>query len=437
MAAISQDPTTAAGPSPERRLEVFIRVFLAPVATDGSIDSVEESPLLIAYRALGVDGIHPALPFGSIEDACGRAAIEARRDPGGGATPEEVREAYGIMRSGLQRITAADWLSLRGWLKRQYPDHESVRFSELSLHAIPQEVIASFYRLVGHVRQVLGARDEEVGEVTSVPATAGVVVEPRGESPGPVTEPPVEAGAGMAPIVVSEMPPAGDGEPDPLVLEFDAPRDACERVMSGEVQRSLRQNAGSIADRVLQRLDRPWRPWLLFDRHRRGPAEKAPLVREDPEHLWILGDLHGDLLALECAIAHVREQDPQHRFLLLGDLIDRGELAYEVVLRVLQMVLEQPERIAWLAGNHDEALSRDHESGLFTSDVSPSDFKRSSSWYRHCLARSSSATGSSPRTPASRRPTCGRGVDSAGGKTSRRACASRTLFGPAPWGIHG
>ena len=111
----------------------------------------------------------------------------------------------------------------------------------------------------------------------------------------------------------------------------------------------------------------------------RGPAlRKAVVVDEaDPAltaPVWFIGDIHGDLLGLEAALACVDAFDARSRVVFLGDLVDDGPYMVEVVLRVLELMLEQPHRFCLLAGNHDEALAFRHEAPQFVTSVSPGDF---------------------------------------------------------------
>jgi hypothetical protein len=124
-------------------------------------------------------------------------------------------------------------------------------------------------------------------------------------------------------------------------------------------------------------LDRADGPGLLFDDDRAGPADRAIRVGEvDEAPLWIVGDLHGDLLALESALAVIHADAGvaamQPRIILLGDLFDDQGLGLELLLRVFELILTAPERICVVVGNHDEALS--YNGNRFASTVSPSDF---------------------------------------------------------------
>ncbi|HEX9965345.1 MAG TPA: metallophosphoesterase [Allosphingosinicella sp.] len=125
-------------------------------------------------------------------------------------------------------------------------------------------------------------------------------------------------------------------------------------------------------------LDREGGAGLLFDQYRADSRDQAIRVGAvDPAApLWIIGDLHGDLLALEAALALVaaksREEAAPPNIILLGDLFDDEGFGLELLLRVFELILESPGRICVVVGNHDEALSFD--GNRFASSVSPGDF---------------------------------------------------------------
>jgi hypothetical protein len=122
-------------------------------------------------------------------------------------------------------------------------------------------------------------------------------------------------------------------------------------------------------------LDRAGGPNLLFDGDRAGLEDRAIQVQSPAEPVWIIGDLHGDLLALEASLALIRRESTDEgglRIVFLGDLFDDEGFGLEVLLRVFELIVEGPERICVITGNHDEALSFD---GVrFAATVSPSDF---------------------------------------------------------------
>ena len=125
-------------------------------------------------------------------------------------------------------------------------------------------------------------------------------------------------------------------------------------------------------------LDRAGGPALLFDSDRADSADRAIRVSAlDPASpLWIIGDLHGDLLALEAALAQIRAcadaSAPPSRIVFLGDFFDDEGFGLEVLLRVFELIVEAPGRVCVICGNHDEALS--YDGVRFASSVSPSDF---------------------------------------------------------------
>lgn len=141
---------------------------------------------------------------------------------------------------------------------------------------------------------------------------------------------------------------------------------------------SVRSRMQTIVPAMEALLDRPGGPGLLFDGDREHERDRAIRVSalDETSPLWIVGDLHGDLLALEAALLQMREHAPPSgaspRILFLGDFVDDEGLALELLLRIFELIVEAPERVCVIAGNHDEALSFD--GARFSSSVSPSDF---------------------------------------------------------------
>lgn len=115
---------------------------------------------------------------------------------------------------------------------------------------------------------------------------------------------------------------------------------------------------------------------LLFDGDRADPDSRVVKISTVSTPLWFIGDLHGDLLALEAAVACIERESfgSDHRpcIVFLGDLFDDEGFGLLVLLRVYELILAAPDRVCLLAGNHDEALG--FAGGRFTSTVQPSDF---------------------------------------------------------------
>jgi len=142
---------------------------------------------------------------------------------------------------------------------------------------------------------------------------------------------------------------------------------------------AIRARMRAAVERMETLLDSAGGPGMLFDSDRAHDADRAIQVSamEGASALWIIGDLHGDLLALEAALAQIRQQDQTGDaatacIIFLGDFIDDEGYGLEVLLRVFELIVETPERVCVIAGNHDEALSYDGKQ--FASSVTPSDF---------------------------------------------------------------
>jgi hypothetical protein len=132
----------------------------------------------------------------------------------------------------------------------------------------------------------------------------------------------------------------------------------------------------SIVEDLEALLDRPDGLHMLFDADRSAPDDRALKVSAPEMPLWIIGDLHGDLLALEAALALLERESLRAKapggIIFLGDLFDDEGMGLAVLLRIYDLILRAPERICLVVGNHDEALGA--VDGRFTSSVDPADF---------------------------------------------------------------
>ena len=84
---------------------------------------------------------------------------------------------------------------------------------------------------------------------------------------------------------------------------------------------AIRARMRAIVERMEALLDRAGGPGMLFDGDRADAADRAirVLAMDAASPLWIVGDLHGDLLALEAALAVMRDPASQ-----TGDEPSRG-----------------------------------------------------------------------------------------------------------------
>ena len=177
-----------------------------------------------------------------------------------------------------------------------------------------------------------------------------------------------EAASNSPPAAIPASPPVIDVRDldwDAIRLRVDAP--------------AIRARMRAAVEGLEELLDRAGGPGLLFDADREHVNDRAIRVSamDNDAPLWIVGDLHGDLLALEAALARIRQlastaEGPPARMIFLGDFCDDEGFGLELLVRVFELIVAAPELVCVVAGNHDEALSYDGRQ--FSSSVSPSDF---------------------------------------------------------------
>lgn len=122
------------------------------------------------------------------------------------------------------------------------------------------------------------------------------------------------------------------------------------------------------------------KPRLLFDDHRSECSEVA-IIRYPacvPPLLWVIGDVHADILALANIVACVEQlshtQGVPPAFLFLGDFVDRGRHDHETLLFLFGLILRHPGRVCVLAGNHDIDLQWDTKVGRFSVSIEPAEY---------------------------------------------------------------
>jgi hypothetical protein len=223
--------------------------------------------------------------------------------------------------------------------------------------------------------------EDPVEEQAREPETLPEEVTPAVAEVAESGDPPPEPSPTDIPAEALEAPPAAaaaesptEDTPEPHVVEvndldWEAIRAAVAEPFGDE-------RAEGIIRRMEERLAGDGPLGLAFEEHAADPDDQALHVTEDPgDEVWFIGDLHGDLLALEAALQAIdrAEGGGRARIVFLGDLFDDGRYAAEVVLRVFGLILERPDgTVTIVTGNHDEALH--YREGHFTSSVLPSDF---------------------------------------------------------------
>jgi diadenosine tetraphosphatase ApaH/serine/threonine PP2A family protein phosphatase len=81
---------------------------------------------------------------------------------------------------------------------------------------------------------------------------------------------------------------------------------------------------------------------------------ESAVLRTNSEPIMIVGDIHGDLQALNFILG-TREEVNCKNILFLGDYVDRGLQSTEVLLKLFKLKIEDPEHIFLLRGNHEDA----------------------------------------------------------------------------------
>lgn len=217
-----------------------------------------------------------------------------------------------------------------------------------------------------------GARDEPPEVAASDDAAAAAAAD---RSAG-VHEEVRESGGGHSlPTPDSPLPSISAAvEPPPIPPPVEVQDLDWQAVRDAATPDRVRARLRDAVERMEALLDRPSGPNLLFDADRATPDDRAILVSSlDPAPpLWFVGDVHGDLLALEAAAALARHASDHSRLVLLGDFIDDGAYGLEVLVRVFELIAAAPNDVCVIAGNHDEALG--WNGARFTATVSPHDF---------------------------------------------------------------
>jgi hypothetical protein len=220
-----------------------------------------------------------------------------------------------------------------------------------------RSAFASYREEIDEYRRTLGAR---AGQSVRVPWRNP----PRGESLPPVGRIPP---GGRAPLVRVTEPPEDvrlDVVDDPNGFQPVTWAKALEKIGAVPVE--------ALAGTEV--------PSLLFDGFRSDECKSVVRVTQHaelPEALWVVGDLHSDLLALVNAWAYIERvshrEGKEPAVVFLGDIIDRGDHGHETLVYLLELTRKYPGRIAVLPGNHD-LIAWDESGHRFLSPVEQADY---------------------------------------------------------------
>ena len=207
----------------------------------------------------------------------------------------------------------------------------------------------------------------EAERATAVAAAVDVAAQPEAQAP---SAPASDGDVPLPPHCITSHPP----RKLPVIEINNLDWEGIARRANPREVRNRMANAVLQLERLLDQLESPA---FMFDRYRASPTDRAIKVEALAEGhaLWFIGDLHGDLLALEAAVALAERDSAQDdlapAFVFLGDVFDDGGHPAETLTRLYELIREHPERVCLIAGNHDEALSRSEH---FASSVQPGDF---------------------------------------------------------------
>lgn len=189
-----------------------------------------------------------------------------------------------------------------------------------------------------------------------------------------------------APLSLTAAAPAASGQPlpaPPSVIDNDVTDLLREQPSAVAVrQKTLAGKSKDILEAVslaFGDFSLPQQSPLAFSQNRTTAKGQVVIVPEadlpQDANLWFIGDMHGDILALDAAVQYIDSQTTDATIVFLGDLFDDRGFGYEVVLRVFELIVSRPRRIGYIVGNHDVALGmRTDPELVFSSSVSPSDF---------------------------------------------------------------
>lgn len=110
--------------------------------------------------------------------------------------------------------------------------------------------------------------------------------------------------------------------------------------------------SGRVSGKVSRKTAAKEELLLLLPKIDRIFESEPALLRINADPIVIVGDIHGDLQALNFVMRKIEEMNCKN-ILFLGDYVDRGPQGTEVLIRLFRLKLEDPEHIFLLRGNHE------------------------------------------------------------------------------------
>jgi len=408
------------------RVRFFIEDILAPIVAADGIDDVESKALNSAWLLYGIESSYRKDKFRkSIDDA-----LRTRTNTPCTKTIDDIREVFRRICTTTDQTTYNEFVTLIDWCNERarraggalFSCRETSSWAETHFRAKVDAIRADKVRSVDRkadlsdstVAPSVDPNGEAMGHATSrvvntaetgkpnapdlqTKGTSANVERDGGTStPAPTTATPSSSDApNNVPLAKPIDPPtvvkAEEEKPlaPPHVVDANLSPDFwCQ--LQGRVLRILQELPG-CATQVLDELgpiDRA-QDKMCFRESRGDRVLRVFTVSESEaprgSATWIIGDVHGDLLAFESALQYVDSQGDDARIVFLGDLFDRGIHSTQVVLRFLQELARRPKRICLVAGNHDVGMSVDTATRpyAFRSRIDPSDFVESLNAHRH------------------------------------------------------
>lgn len=81
--------------------------------------------------------------------------------------------------------------------------------------------------------------------------------------------------------------------------------------------------------------------------------KSLPLIYNLKSNIYVVGDIHGNIRDLIRILKKVNFLDSGVKILFLGDYVDRGEFSIEVITLLFSLIIQYPDRIFLIRGNHE------------------------------------------------------------------------------------